>query len=171
MARLFGVTGYSGAGKTTLLVSILPLLVGRGLTVSTIKQANPGFDIDVPGKDSYRHRDAGAGEVMVVSARRWALMHEYRDAPEAGMDELLSRLAPVDLVLIEGFRAWPHPKLEVHRPALGRPLLCLSDPGIVAVASDGPPASLPLPLPWFDLNDAEAVVDFILAQTGLEEGG
>lgn len=165
MARLFGVTGHSGAGKTTLLVRLLPILVGRGLTVSTIKQAHAGFDIDVPGKDSYRHREAGAGEVMVVSPRRWALMHEHRDQPEPGMAELVDRLAPADIVLVEGFRAWPHPKLEVHRPALGKPLLCAADPTIVAVASDRP---LPdLALPCLALDDAEAAATFLLARLGL----
>ena len=168
MARLFGITGYSGAGKTTLLVKLLPLLLARGLTVSTVKQANPQFDMDTPGKDSYEHRAAGAGEVMVVSPRRWALMHEYRDAPEDGMEQLLGRLAPVDLVLIEGFRDWPHAKLEVHRPALGKPLLCASDPTIVAVASDMPLAGLTIP--WLALDDVAAVVDVIVTRTGLQEG-
>lgn len=168
MARLFGVTGYSGAGKTTLLVTLLPLLIARGLTVSTVKQANAAFDVDKPGKDSYQHRAAGAGEVMVVSTRRWALMHEYGDAPEDGMETLLSRLAPVDLVLVEGFRDWPHAKLEVHRPGLGRPLLCLTDPSIVAVASDQPLSGLAVPR--FALDDAAAVTDFILNHTGLREG-
>lgn len=168
MAHLFGVTGYSGAGKTTLLVKVLPLLVGRGLTVSTVKQANANFDVDKPGKDSYEHRAAGAGEVMVVSTRRWALMHEYGDAPEDGMDQLLARLAPADLVLIEGFRDWPHAKLEVHRPALGKPLLCLGDPTIVAVATDTP---LPgLAVPRLDLDDAATVAHFIMSHIGLQEG-
>ncbi len=165
MARLFGVTGYSGAGKTTLLVKLLPLLLARGLTVSTVKQANAQFDVDTPGKDSYEHRAAGAGEVMVVSPRRWALMHEYRDAPEDSMEQLLGRLAPVDLVLIEGFRDWPHAKLEVHRPALGKPLLCSSDPTIVAVASDMPLAGLTIPR--LALDDVAAVVHVIVTHTGL----
>ncbi len=168
MARLFGVTGYSGAGKTTLLVKVLPLLVGRGLTVSTVKQANANFDVDKPGKDSYEHRAAGAGEAMVVSTRRWALMHEYGDAPEDGMEQLLARLAPSDLVLIGGSRCCPHARLEVPRPALGKPLLCLGDPTIVAVATDTP---LPgLAVPRLDLDDTAAVAHFIMSHIGLQEG-
>lgn len=165
MTRLFGITGYSGSGKTTLLVKVLPLLGARGLKVSTVKQANPHFDVDKPGKDSYEHRAAGAGEVMVVSAKRWALMHEYRDQPEYTMDQLLACLGPADLVLIEGFRDWPHAKLEVHRPALGKPLLCPGDPSIVAVASDA--ALDGLPVPQLDINDAAAAAAFILERTGL----
>lgn len=163
--RIFGIAGYSGSGKTTLLVKVLPLLVARGLTVSTVKQANENFDVDKPGKDSYEHRAAGAGEVMVVSARRWALMHEYRNEAEFSMEQLLARLAPVDLVLIEGFRDWPHPRIEVHRPALGRPLLCNDDPKVVAVACDV--ALDGLPVPRLDLNDAAAVAEFVLDQTGV----
>lgn len=162
MARLFGVTGFSGAGKTTLLVKLLPLLTGCGLRVSTIKQAHAEFDIDKPGKDSYRHREAGAGEVMVVSQKRWALMHEYHESAPDSMEQMLSHLAPADLVLIEGFRDWPHPKLEVHRPALGKPLLCHDYPGILAVASDS--AMPDLVVPWFDLNDAVTLADFIIDQ-------
>ncbi len=162
---VFGIAGFSGSGKTTLLVKVLPLLTARGLKVSTVKQANDKFDVDKPGKDSYEHRAAGAGEVMVVSAKRWALMHEYRDEPEYGMAALLSRLAPVDLVLVEGFRDWPHPRIEVHRPALDRPLLCREDDRVVAVASDA--ALEDLPVPRLDLNDAAAVAAFILDQVGL----
>lgn len=165
MPPLFGVTGFSGAGKTSLLVRLLPLMAARGLRVATIKQANPAFDVDKPGKDSYEHRAAGAGEVMVVSERRWALMHEYRDEPEYGMDQLLGRLSPADLVLIEGFRDWPHAKLEVHRPSLGRPLLCRDDASIVAVASDT--AVEGMALPWFDLDDAAGIATFVLNHTGL----
>lgn len=158
--RIFGVAGFSGSGKTTLLVKVLPLLTGRGLTVSTVKQASDKFDIDRPGKDSYEHRAAGAEEVMVVSAKRWALMHEYRGQPEFTMSELLSRLSPVDLVLVEGFRDWPHPRIEVHRPALGKPLLCPDDPRVVAVASDRPLEGLAVPV--LDLDDAARIADFIL---------
>lgn len=165
MTRLFGITGYSGSGKTTLLVRLLPLLVQRGLKVSTVKQANPNFDVDKPGKDSFEHRAAGAGEVMVVSARRWALMHEYRDAPEWGMDDLLGRLGPCDLVLVEGFRDWPHPKIEVHRPALGKPLLAADDPTIVAVASDA--ALEGWPVPRLVLDDTAAIAAFIVERVGL----
>lgn len=164
MAAVFGITGFSGSGKTTLMVKLLPLLIGRGLSVSTIKQANDQFDVDKPGKDSYEHRAAGADEVMVVSQRRWALMHECGDRPDYTMDSLLARLSPVDLVLVEGFRDWPHPRLEVHRPALGRPLLCRDDRRVVAVASDAELAGLPVPR--LDLNDAEAVAAFVLGQVG-----
>ncbi len=163
--RIFGVAGYSGSGKTTLLVKLLPLMIARGLRVSTVKQAHEAFDIDKPGKDSYEHRAAGAGEVMVISARRWALMHEYGDAAEYTMEQLLARLAPVDLVLVEGFRGWPHPRIEVHRPALGRPLLCSDDPKVVAVACDQPLADLPVP--HLDLDNAAAVADFVLDYLGV----
>ncbi len=159
--RIFGVTGYSGSGKTTLLVKVLPLLSARGMRISTVKQANDKFDIDRPGKDSYEHRAAGAGEVMVVSARRWALMHEYHGEPEFTMPELLGRLSPVDLVLVEGFRDWPHPRIEVHRPSYGKPLLCAEDPRVIAVATDGEVPGLTLPR--LDINDAAQVADFIIA--------
>lgn len=165
MAAVFGIAGYSGSGKTTLLVKLLPLLTGRGLSVSTVKQANDKFDVDKPGKDSYEHRAAGAGEVMVVSQRRWALMHECGDGPDYTMDSLLARLSPVDLVLIEGFRDWPHPRIEIHRPALGRPLLCHDDRRVVAVASDVALAGLPVPR--LDLNDADGIAAFILGKVGI----
>lgn len=158
--KVFGFAGHSGSGKTTLLVRLIPVLTARGLGVSTIKQANPGFDIDRPGKDSYEHRAAGASEVLVASARRWALMHEYRDAPEFGMDDLLARMTPVDLVLVEGFRRWPHPRIEVWREAVGKPPLFPEDPLVVAVATpDHPPG---LSLPRFDLDDVEAIAAFVL---------
>ncbi|CAA7623257.1 molybdopterin-guanine dinucleotide biosynthesis protein B [Magnetospirillum sp. UT-4] len=161
-ARVFGLAGHSGSGKTTLMVKLLPVLSARGLRVSTIKQANAGFDIDKPGKDSYEHRAAGASEVMVASARRWALMHEYRDGEaEYGMDQLLERMAPVDLVLVEGFRRWPHRRIEVWRAAVGKPPFWPDDPLVVAVASTDPCPGLTLPR--LDLDDAAAVADFILA--------
>jgi molybdopterin-guanine dinucleotide biosynthesis protein B len=163
--RLFGFTGHSGSGKTTLLVKMIPLLVGRGLTVSTIKQANDGFDADRPGKDSYEHRAAGAGEVMVASGKRWALMHEYRGAPEFDMEALLARMSPVDLVLVEGFRRWQHPRIEVWREALGKPPLFPDDPQVMAVASpDQPPG---LDRPRLDLDDPRAVMAFMLDRVGL----
>jgi len=133
--RVLGIVGWSGAGKTTLIVALLPLLRARGLSVSTIKHAHHGFEIDRPGKDSYRHREAGAQEVLIASARRWVLLHENR-AAEPDLDTLLSRLAPVDLVLVEGFKCHPGPKLEVYRPDLGKPPLWPDMPGILAVASD-----------------------------------
>jgi molybdopterin-guanine dinucleotide biosynthesis protein B len=163
--RLFGFTGHSGSGKTTLLVRLIPLLTARGLTVSTIKQANEGFDADKPGKDSYEHRAAGAGEVMVASGRRWALMHEYRGAAEFDMDALLARMSPVDLVLVEGFRRWPHDRVEVWRQAVGKPPLFPDDPLVVAVASpDRPPG---LDRPRLDLDDPQAVASFLLQRVGL----
>lgn len=162
--RVFGLTGHSGSGKTTLMTRLVPALIARGLRVSTIKQANAGFDIDKPGKDSYVHRTAGAAEVLVASAKRWALMHEYGDAPEWDMAALLARMSPVDLILVEGFRRWPHPRIEVWRPEPGKPPLCLDDPLVRAVASTGPVPDVSLPL--LDLDDAVGIADFILSQEG-----
>jgi molybdopterin-guanine dinucleotide biosynthesis adapter protein len=162
--RIFGLAGWSGSGKTTLMTSLIPELVARGLTVSTLKHAHHAFDVDQPGKDSWRHRQAGASEVMVVSERRWALMHELRGAPEPGLDDLLGRITPVDLLLVEGFKHHPHPKIEVYRPALGKPPLHPDDPFVVAVASD---EELPgLALPRLPLGDSAAVADFILQHDG-----
>lgn len=164
--RVFGLAGWSGSGKTTLATRLLPLLIGRGFAVSTIKHAHHSFDIDQPGKDSWQHRQSGATEVMVASVQRWALMHEHRGAPEPTLAELLGRMTPVDLVLVEGFKREPHAKIEVHRPALGKPLLCRDDPHVVAVASDVPIAGLPVPrLP---LDDIDGIADFIVAQCRLE---
>ncbi|MBC7951490.1 MAG: molybdopterin-guanine dinucleotide biosynthesis protein B [Rhodospirillaceae bacterium] len=164
MSTLFGLTGHSGSGKTTLMLKLIPLLKARGLTVSTVKQANAGFDIDKPGKDSFEHRSAGACEVLVASAKRWALMHEYRDQPEFTMDQLLARMSPVDLVLVEGFRRWDHPRLEVWRPEIGKPPMFPDDPLVVAVASTGPVSGCDRP--WLALDDAESIVEFILTQVG-----
>jgi molybdopterin-guanine dinucleotide biosynthesis protein B len=158
--KVFGFSGHSGSGKTTLLIKLLPLLADRGLRVSTIKQANPGFDVDKPGKDSYEHRAAGAREVMIASAKRWALMHEYGDGPEFTMEELLARMSPVDLVLIEGFRRWSHPRIEVWRAATGKEPLFRDDPLVVAVATTDHPEDLTVPR--LDLDDAEAVAAFVL---------
>jgi molybdopterin-guanine dinucleotide biosynthesis protein MobB len=157
--HIFGLAGWSGSGKTTLLAALIPQLVGRGVTVSTLKHAHHEFDIDQPGKDSWVHRQAGASEVMVASSRRFALMHELRDAPEPSLGELVARMAPVDLLLIEGFKREPHPKLEVHRPSVGKPFLYPDDPHIVAIASD---AALTAPLPVLPLADVAAIADFIL---------
>jgi molybdopterin-guanine dinucleotide biosynthesis protein B len=165
--KLFGLAGWSGSGKTTLVVRLLPELIGRGLTVSTVKHAHHSFDIDQPGKDSYEHRRAGASEVMVSSANRWALMHELRGADEPPLDALLVRMAPVDLVIVEGFKRMAHPKLEIHRPSAGKALLCTSDPHIVAVASDAPLPGIRLPV--LDLDDIPAIADFILAHCGLAQ--
>lgn len=136
--NVLGIVGWSGSGKTTLLVAVLPLLRASGLTVSTIKHAHHGFDMDQPGKDSYRHRLAGAHEVLVASSRRWALLHEA-EGPEADLQTLLARMEPVDLVLVEGFKSHPYPKLEVYRPELGKPSLWDQEPQVIAVASDSTP--------------------------------
>lgn len=156
--KVLGLAGWSGSGKTTLMVALIPLLRRRGLTVSTIKHAHHRFDVDTPGKDSWRHREAGASEVMVASSQRFALMHELRGAAEPTLDELLARMSPVDLVLVEGFKREGHSKVEVHRAAAGKPPLFPDDPAIVAVASDTPLATGELPL--LDLNDAEAIAGF-----------
>jgi molybdopterin-guanine dinucleotide biosynthesis adapter protein len=163
--RIFGLAGWSGSGKTTLMTALIPELVARGLSVSTVKHAHHDFDIDRPGKDSWRHREAGACEVMVASARRWALMHELRVAAEPSLDALLAKMGPVDLVLVEGFKHHPHPKIEVSRAALGRPPLYPNDPHIVALAADERPAALPIP--WLPLGDAAAVTRFIVEHQGL----
>lgn len=163
--KVFGLAGWSGSGKTTLLVRLIPALVARGLSVSTIKHAHHAFDVDRPGKDSHSHRLAGAREVMVSSANRFALMHELRGAPEPTVEELVARMSPVDLLLIEGFKHHAHDKLEVHRPALGKPLLAPGDPRVVAVASDVPLGGLPVPrLP---LDDIEAIAGFVVDRCGL----
>lgn len=165
--KLFGLAGWSGSGKTTLMKALLPELIGRGVTVSTLKHAHHSFDVDQPGKDSYEHRLAGAREVMVASAQRWALMRELRGAAEPSLETLMARMAPVDLLLVEGFKRHPHPKLEVHRPSNGKPLLCSDDPHIVAVASDVPLEAVALPR--LDLNDARAIADFILRRLALRD--
>jgi molybdopterin-guanine dinucleotide biosynthesis protein B len=157
--NVLGLVGWSGAGKTTLLERMLPLLRARGLAVSTVKHAHHGLDLDRPGKDSYRHRAAGAREVLVAGGARWALMHEVQ-GPEPGLPELLSRLQPVDLVLVEGFKAHPYAKIEVHRPALGKPPIWPEQADIVAVASDAPAASCDRPL--LPLNDPPAIVAWTL---------
>jgi molybdopterin-guanine dinucleotide biosynthesis protein B len=157
--NVIGIAGWSGAGKTTLLTRVIPCLVSRGLRVSTIKHAHHAFDVDQPGKDSHTHRTAGATEVLVSSATRFALMHELRGKREWTLDALLEKLSPVDLVLIEGFKTQAHPKLEVFRAAVGKPPLHPEDENIVAIASDGPvQASVPV----VSLNDVEAVADILV---------
>ena len=157
--QVLGIVGWSGSGKTTLLTALLPLLRARGLTVSTVKHAHHGFDMDRPGKDSYRHREAGAHEVMVLSGTRWALLHEAGDAPPT-LSEVLARLSPVDLVLVEGFKWHRYPKLEVHRPALGKPPIWPDQPDVAAVASD---AALPdCDRTVLQLGQPEAVVAWLL---------
>jgi molybdopterin-guanine dinucleotide biosynthesis protein B len=158
--RIIGLAGWSGSGKTTLVTKVLPRLIERGLRVSTIKHAHHGFDLDQPGKDSFMHREAGATEVLISSARRFAILHELRDDPEWDLPDLLAKLAPVDLVLVEGFKRDAFPKLEIHRAANGKPLLHPDDPHIVAVAADTPLPGTKVPV--IDLNDIEAVVDILL---------
>lgn len=163
--KIFGVAGWSGSGKTTLLVRLLPELVGRGLSVSTVKHTHHSFDIDKPGKDSYEHRQAGATEVMISSSARWALMHELRGEPEPDMDALIARMTPVDLVLVEGFKHYPHAKMEVHRPSIGKPMLCVNDPTVVAIASDVVLAGLKVPV--FPIDDVTGIAEFIVRHCGL----
>ena len=157
--KLIGLAGWSGAGKTTLLERVIPYLTARGLSVSTLKHAHHKFDVDIPGKDSWKHRQAGATEVLVASANRFALMHELRGAPEPTLPELLSLLSPVDLVIIEGFKSDPHPKIEVYRAQNGKPFLHVQDPAIVAVASDVPVETA---LPVLHLDDIEKIADMML---------
>ena len=159
--RIIGLAGWSGAGKTTLLAKVIPRLAARGLRVSTIKHAHHGFDVDQPGKDSHTHRAAGATEVLVSSTNRWALVHELRGAAELLLPALLQKLAPVDLVIVEGFKRETHPKLEVYRAAVGKPLLHPEDRHIVAVASDRPLPSARVPV--VDLDDIDAIADIMLA--------
>ena len=157
--RLIGFAGWSGSGKTTLVTAVLPVLIARGWRVSTIKHAHHGFDMDRPGKDTFRHRAAGAHEVLVASGPRWALLHEVNGA-EPALPELLTRLDPVDLVLVEGFKSHAFPKLEVYRPALGKSPIWPDQPDVVAVATDGP--QLPCNRRLLQLNDPAAVVSWLL---------
>lgn len=166
--QIFGIAGWSGSGKTTLMKRLIPLLGARGFSVSSMKHAHHEFDIDLPGKDSYEHRKAGAREVMISSANRWALMHELKGDDEPSLAELIARMSPVDLVLVEGFKWEDHPKLEIHRPSVGKPLLQPGDPHIVAVASDTELADLSVPL--FDLSNVAAIADFIVRRSGLRAG-
>lgn len=163
--KVFGLVGRSGAGKTTLMVKLLDVLIARGYRVSTMKHTHHDFDLDQPGKDSFEHRRAGAEEVLLTSSRRWAVLHELKGRPEPDMDTLLTKMAPVDLVLVEGFKSHPYPKLEIHRRAIDNPLQCVNDPAIVALASDEAPAGAPVPV--LDLNDFNAVADFILDHLGM----
>jgi molybdopterin-guanine dinucleotide biosynthesis adapter protein len=158
--RIIGLAGWSGSGKTTLITKVLPRLIARGQRVSTLKHAHHGFDLDQPGKDSFMHRAAGATEVVISSAKRFAVLHELRDEPEWDLPDLLTKLAPVDLVLVEGFKRDAFPKLEIHRAANGKPLIQPDDPHIVAIASD-----VPLPqakVPVVDLDDIEVIADVLL---------
>jgi molybdopterin-guanine dinucleotide biosynthesis protein B len=158
--RVLGIVGWSGSGKTTLLTGLIPLLRARGLTVSTIKHTHHGFDMDRPGKDSFRHREAGAHEVLVASGTRWALLHEVV-GPEPELSDLLARMQPVDLVLVEGYKTHPFPKLEVHRPVLGKPPIWPNERDIVAIACDVP---LLADRPVLPLNDPAAITGWIAGQ-------
>jgi molybdopterin-guanine dinucleotide biosynthesis protein B len=157
--RIIGLAGWSGSGKTTLITRLVPCLTGRGLRVSTLKHAHHGFDLDQPGKDSFMHREAGASEVVVSSARRFAILHELRGEDEWSLPALVKKMSPVDLLLVEGFKRDAFPKLEIHRSGNGKPLIHPDDPYIVAIASD-----VPLPqvrVPVIGLDDIERIADLV----------
>ncbi len=163
--RVFGVVGWKNCGKTGLVERLVAEITARGHSVSTVKHAHHAVDVDQPGRDSHRHRTAGAREVLLASGRRWALMHELRDLPEPPLPELLEKLAPVDLVLVEGYKRDAHPKIEAHRAAAGQPLIADTDDSVRAIASD-----VPLPgarVPVFDLDDTAGLAAFLLRETGL----
>jgi len=162
--RLYGIVGWKNAGKTGLMERLVAEICGRGFSVSTVKHAHHVFDVDQPGKDSYRHRTAGATEVLLASRKRYALMHELRDEDEPELEALLAKLAPVDLVLIEGYKRDAHPKVEAFRAETKNPLIATDDPTIKAIASDTP---MEIDRPVFDLNDTVAIADFILSEVGL----
>lgn len=165
--KMFGFAGYSGAGKTTLIEQLIPRFVARGLKVSMIKHTHHNFDLDKSGKDSFRHREAGAVEVMLVCDQRWVLMHELRGDPEPTFEQQIANLSDCDLLLVEGYKATPIPKLEVHRRANGKPFIWPENDSVMALAT--PPGDRPgdSPLPWLDLNDHDAIAAFILEKTGL----
>lgn len=163
--KIFGVTGWKNSGKTGLMERLITEFTARGLTVSSIKHAHHSFDIDHPGRDSYRHRDAGARQVLLASRNRWALMHELRDEDEPSLGDLLEQLSPVDLVLIEGYKRDRHPKIEAHRKETGQPLISPEDETIVAVASD---KSVAIDRPVLDLNDTAAIANFIAQHLELD---
>jgi molybdopterin-guanine dinucleotide biosynthesis adapter protein len=160
--RIIGLAGWSGAGKTTLITRVIPVLVRRGLTVATVKHAHHEFDIDRPGKDSWLHREAGANEVAIVSSRRWAIVHELREEAEPPLAEILAKLSPVDLVIVEGFKRHAHPKVEVFRAAIDKRLLHPEDHCIVAIATDAPLPQAPLPV--LMLDDAEGIANVMQAE-------
>jgi molybdopterin-guanine dinucleotide biosynthesis protein B len=160
--RIIGVAGWSGAGKTTLITRVIPVLTRRGIKVATVKHAHHEFDIDRPGKDSWLHREAGASEVAIVSSRRWAIVHELREEPEPSLPDIMAKLSPVDLVIVEGFKRQAYPKLEVFRASNGKPPLHPDDNCVVAIASDAPLAEAPLPVVMLD--DVEMIADILLAE-------
>lgn len=162
--KLYGITGWKNAGKTGLMERLVAEITGRGISVSTLKHAHHHFDVDQPGKDSFRHRQAGASQVLLASSKRWALMTELREAQEPPLATLLAQLAPVDLVLIEGWKRDTHPKIEAFRAETKNPLIAPGDPTIKAVASDH---TIAIDRPCFDLDDTAAIADFILSEVGL----
>lgn len=162
--KVIGFAGWSGSGKTTLVEQLVGLLEARGVAVSLIKHAHHEFEIDYPGKDSYRHRHAGCREVLVTSAKRWAVMHELRGRDELSLTEALGQLSPCDLVLVEGFKREPIPKIEIYRPEIGKPQLFPNDPYVIAVASDQP---VDTDLPQLDLKQPAVVADFIFSYFAL----
>jgi molybdopterin-guanine dinucleotide biosynthesis adapter protein len=166
--KVFGITGWSGSGKTTLMVKLLPEIISRGYSVSTMKHTHHRFDLDRKGKDSFEHRQAGASEVLVSSSNRWALMHELRGAPEPDMEELIAQMTPVDLLLVEGFKGRHYDKLEVSRQATGKLLRCREDKEVIALACDSLVDDLDIPV--MDINDIAAIADFIVARCQLDGG-
>jgi molybdopterin-guanine dinucleotide biosynthesis protein B len=158
--RIIGLAGWSGSGKTTLITKVIPRLIGRGVGVSTLKHAHHGFDLDQPGKDSFFHRAAGATEVVISSAKRFAILHELRGEPEWDLPDLVAKMSPVDLVLVEGYKRDAFPKLEVYRAANGKPLIHPHDPHVVAVAADVALAEAKVPV--VDLDDIEAIADLLM---------
>jgi len=165
--RIIGLAGWSGSGKTTLVTKVIPVLVGRGLKVATVKHAHHEFDTDQPGKDSWLHRKAGASEVAIVSSRRWAIVHELRAEPQPPLTDILQKLSPVDLVIVEGFKRHPHPKLELYRASVGKPLLHPDDDCIVAVATDAPLPQATVPV--LMLDDIEGIANVLQAEALLRE--
>jgi len=162
--KIYGVVGWKNAGKTGLMERLVAEITSRGISVSTVKHAHHSFDVDHPGKDSHRHRVAGATEVLLASRNRFALMHELRSEDEPTLETLLTKLAPVDLVLIEGYKRDAHPKIEAHRAITGNPLIAPNDPTVKAIATDTP---LDIDRPVYDLDDTKSIADFILAEVGL----
>ncbi|HEX4916870.1 MAG TPA: molybdopterin-guanine dinucleotide biosynthesis protein B [Limnobacter sp.] len=160
MPNVFGFAGFSGVGKTTLIEQLLPLLISKGIKVSVIKHAHHDFDIDRPGKDSYRHREAGAYEVLITANKRWVLMHELRDEEEPTLEEQMLKLSPCDLVIVEGFKRSNIPKIEIWREANNKPMLHPQDPNIIAVACDVEIDCSSLP--WLPLNNPPAIAEFIM---------
>lgn len=166
MMKVFGIAGWKNSGKTGLVERLVAHFTAQGLRVSTVKHTHHRVDLDRPGKDSFRHRDAGAREVLIVSENRWALLHELRDTPEPSLAQLLAKLSPVDLVLVEGYKSGPHPRIEAHRKATAQPYLAATDETILAIAADDPKGCT-LDKPLFDLDDTAAIAAFIRQTVGI----